>query len=188
MSRPEVNTNKYMEVKKLNEGDIVLLTSGKKCIFERCKQKNFIGNIDGTRYNIFINNFDKLLGKSENDMVNNRKTINNKELEIRKLHTGDKIKLNDGKIAEFVKINRTRFTGLINGESYSIPFCNFVSLATNEEIANQPKVQRKKHEHSIWCECENREELSEYAEYVEHYKGVNHGWICPECKKFVQIG
>ena len=31
---------------------------------------------------------------------------------------------------------------------------------------------------NLFCKCD----------YLEHYKGVNHGWICPKCKHFVQIG
>ena len=41
----------------------------------------------------------------------------------------------------------------------------------------------------LFCKCDylknNPEEL---PEYVENYKGVKHGWICPECKLFTQIG
>ena len=42
---------------------------------------------------------------------------------------------------------------------------------------------------NLFCKCDYLEKHPNInAEYVEHYKGVNHGWICPKCKHFVQIG
>ncbi len=40
------------------------------------------------------------------------------------------------------------------------------------------------HSERVWCTCEDKN----HTDYVEHYKGVNHGWICLKCKRFVQIG
>ena len=42
---------------------------------------------------------------------------------------------------------------------------------------------------NLFCKCDYFEKHPNInPEYVEHYKGVNHGWICPKCKHFVQIG
>ena len=42
---------------------------------------------------------------------------------------------------------------------------------------------------ALFCECHYLEQHpNSNAEYVEKYNGVNHGWICPKCKKFTQIG
>lgn len=52
--------------------------------------------------------------------------------------------------------------------------------ATEEEIREY---------NDLFCKCnylENHPNIN--AEYVEHYKGVNHGWLCPCCKLFIQIG
>lgn len=38
---------------------------------------------------------------------------------------------------------------------------------------------------TVWCHCGY---TGSNADYVEHYKGVNHGWICPKCKRFIQVG
>ena len=41
----------------------------------------------------------------------------------------------------------------------------------------------------LFCECDYLEKHPNLnARYVENYKGVSHGWICPKCKKFTQIG
>lgn len=41
----------------------------------------------------------------------------------------------------------------------------------------------------LFCDCKYlKEHPNKQPEYVEHYKGVSHGWICPKCEKFVQIG
>ena len=42
---------------------------------------------------------------------------------------------------------------------------------------------------NIFCECDYLEKHSKLnPKYVKNYNGVSHGWICPKCKKFVQIG
>lgn len=42
---------------------------------------------------------------------------------------------------------------------------------------------------NIWCDCDYLEKHPEKnAEYIENYLGTSHGWICPNCKKYVQIG
>ena len=39
---------------------------------------------------------------------------------------------------------------------------------------------------ALFCKCKNPNH--DNAKYVENYMGVSHGWICPKCKKFLQIG
>jgi len=42
---------------------------------------------------------------------------------------------------------------------------------------------------NLFCDCKYLENNPDSdAIYVENYNGVSHGWICPKCKKFVQIG
>ncbi len=42
---------------------------------------------------------------------------------------------------------------------------------------------------NLFCECDYLEKHPKLnPEYVKNYNGVSHGWICPKCKKFVQIG
>ena len=36
----------------------------------------------------------------------------------------------------------------------------------------------------LYCDCGSEAD----PEYVVNYMGVSHGWICPECGKFRQIG
>lgn len=41
----------------------------------------------------------------------------------------------------------------------------------------------------LFCDCGYIEDNPHISpEYVEGHMGVDHGWICPKCKKFVQIG
>ena len=58
-----------------------------------------------------------------------------------------------------------------------------VTLNMSKEFEEQAKEEEK-----LWCKCSNTKESVEDAEYVENYLGVKHGYICPKCKKFVQIG
>ena len=39
-------------------------------------------------------------------------------------------------------------------------------------------------EAELYCDCGSTAD----SIYVEDYMGVNHGWICPDCGKFRQIG
>ena len=41
----------------------------------------------------------------------------------------------------------------------------------------------------LFCECGYLDKHPNvHATYMEDHLGVDHGWICPNCKKFVQIG
>jgi hypothetical protein len=127
--RPSVDNKKYMEVSRLNEGDIILLTTGDKVIFGGCMQKNFVGTYEnGKRYKIFINKFDKLILKADSKVrQTNINNSLNKEMQVRNLNVGDKVKLTNGDIAEFVKVNVKKFVGIINSQRYVIPFEMFES-------------------------------------------------------------
>ena len=37
----------------------------------------------------------------------------------------------------------------------------------------------------LFCECENPDSEPKFR---RNYMGVNHGWVCRKCGKFVQIG
>lgn len=58
---------------------------------------------------------------------------NHKEIlnELEKLHIGDEIKLNNGKIAIFQRIRKTNFVVMINNETYYIPFKMYNSKIEN---------------------------------------------------------
>ena len=46
-----------------------------------------------------------------------------------------------------------------------------------------------KESEKLYCKCDYLEKHPRANEkYVENYKGVNNGYICPGCKKFIQIG
>ena len=45
--------------------------------------------------------------------------------------------------------------------------------------------EEQEEEQKLWCQCGYE---GEDTTYVENYLGVRHGWICPKCKKYVQIG
>lgn len=41
----------------------------------------------------------------------------------------------------------------------------------------------------LFCECDYLEKHPNVCtKYVTNYMGVSHGYICPKCKKFNQIG
>lgn len=45
-----------------------------------------------------------------------------------------------------------------------------------------------KEEEKLWCDCGGVDNPDVEKKYVEDYMGVDHGWICSNCGKFVQIG
>lgn len=141
MARPEVDNSKYIVVQRLREGDLIQLTTGEKVIFERCKQKDFIGTMeDGKKYSIFINKFDKFLEKG-NIIKPLTSVPNDKEFQVRNLILGDKVKLTNGDIAEFVKVNQKRFVGIINGSEYTIPFGMFDSIFEKANTNTAKRIQ-----------------------------------------------
>jgi uncharacterized protein YjhX (UPF0386 family) len=60
-----------------------------------------------------------------------------KLMEVNNLKQGDKVKLTNGDIAEFVRLKQKNFVGIVNGKSYNIPVNMFVSL---EEKAVEKKL------------------------------------------------
>lgn len=52
------------------------------------------------------------------------------------------------------------------------------------ELTEEQKEEMKEFQ-NLFCSCE---EQTETPKYVEGHLGVNHGWICEKCEKFVQIG
>ncbi|MGD6876814.1 hypothetical protein [Bacillus infantis] len=51
-----------------------------------------------------------------------------KLMEVSNLSQGDKVKLSNGDVAEFVRLKQKNFVGIIQGKSYNIPVNMFVSL------------------------------------------------------------
>ena len=52
--------------------------------------------------------------------------------------------------------------------------------ATEKEIEEYDK---------LFCKCDYlKKHPDEKPKYVENHKGINHGWICPKCNLFIQIG
>lgn len=61
-------------------------------------------------------------------------------------------------------------------------------IETTSIKINLTKKELKEYQ-KLYCECNYLEKhQEELPEYVENYNGVSHGWICPKCKKFIQIG
>lgn len=58
---------------------------------------------------------------------------------------------------------------------------NVVTIVLETEEEKQEMAEYAK----LFCNCK---EPSETPEYVTNHNGVNHGWICTKCDKFVQIG
>lgn len=59
-------------------------------------------------------------------------------------------------------------------------------IGTTEVETTQEKLNAYR---ELFCECDYLEKHPNVCTiYVKNYKGVNHGYICPKCKKFTQIG
>ena len=69
----------------------------------------------------------------------------------------------------------------------SIEDTNGVVTERNIELSSEME-ELLEEEEDLWCDCGGAEDPNIEPEYVEDYMGVSHGWICPNCGKFVQIG
>jgi UDP:flavonoid glycosyltransferase YjiC (YdhE family) len=56
-----------------------------------------------------------------------------KLMEVNNLNQGDKVKLTNGDIAEFVRLKQKNFVGIINSKSYNIPVNMFASIESKAE-------------------------------------------------------
>lgn len=65
-----------------------------------------------------------------------------KWLECSELTQGDKIKLTNGDIAEFVRLKQKNFIGIVNGKSYNVPVTMFISVV--EKANNNQKQEEYK--------------------------------------------
>lgn len=61
---------------------------------------------------------------------------------------------------------------------------NTTTIQMDEEFLEQAQKEEK----DLWCNCGGADNPNIEKEYVEDYLGVDHGWICTKCGKFVQIG
>lgn len=65
-----------------------------------------------------------------------------------------------------------------------------------EDYLTEKEIELFEEEQKLFCDCdyltEHPEEHAEYVEAGHEVEGVGicnkHGWICPGCGKFVQIG
>ena len=79
--RPQPQFDKVITMMGLKRGDIVKLVTGETAEFQSLKQKNFIGIIKGSTYNIPINHFQELVAKSVKiDKTSEVMTLNSGEL------------------------------------------------------------------------------------------------------------
>lgn len=60
-----------------------------------------------------------------------------KLMEVSRLNPGDKVKLTDGQIAEFVKLKQKNFNGIIDGQSYNIPVNMFVEVVEKTDLGSK---------------------------------------------------
>lgn len=74
------------------------------------------------------------------------KEKNMKPLQVMELNKGDKIKLTNGDIMEFVEMKRTKFVATMNGQNYSIPVAMYDSVIEKVDInkINEAKKAEKK--------------------------------------------
>lgn len=63
--------------------------------------------------------------------------------ELGSMNKGDKIKLTNGEVCEFVRLKRTKFIGIINGSSYDIPVTMAVECIGKAEKKDKKTVNIK---------------------------------------------
>lgn len=68
-------------------------------------------------------------------------------------------------------------------QSKEDPTVTNIILETEEEKEKLAEYQK------LFCDCEiDHTEEENAPRYEEGHLGVDHGWVCEECDKFVQIG
>ena len=109
--------NKREELLKLQPGTSIKLTTGAIIQFERVKQKQFIGIINGVMHDISIDLFDSVVEKTEK--TQEEKTTDTKQgtdreltkfMELMDLQTGTIVSLTNGEEAEFVRLKQKKFS------------------------------------------------------------------------------
>jgi hypothetical protein len=107
-----------------------------------------------------------------------------KKMVLRGLRYGDKVKLTDGSIAEFVKLKQKNFDGLINGQPYNIPVNMFVEVVEKAEAVTESKeyMTLKKGE-PFYINYRGAAQLFTF-EGMENFKIVG---TCPVTKKRTTI-
>jgi len=71
------------------------------------------------------------------------KEKNMKPLEVMELHTGDKIKLTNGDIMEFVELKRTKFVASMNGQNYRVPINMYDSVIEKVDINKLTEIKKE---------------------------------------------
>jgi len=138
---------KIKVLKSLKPGTIVTLSNGKVVEFVCMKTTKFIGKIDDTQYRIDADLFEvagdeqareifagyhKKIGDRQAELARKRKIL-------KSLSIGDKIKLTNGEVVEFICLNRTRFEAGI----YSYPIAYFDSVVEKAEPDARLELIRK---------------------------------------------
>lgn len=59
------NANRLHQLRMCNQGDLVELTTGEVCEFDKMKRKNFLASKDGQFYNIPVEMFVKVVKKAK---------------------------------------------------------------------------------------------------------------------------
>lgn len=59
---------------------------------------------------------------------------------------------------------------------------NVIDVSTIDVDVTEEELEE---EMKLYCSCD---EIDDNPQYVENHLGVNHGYICRRCKKFIQIG
>lgn len=134
---------KIIVLKSLNKGDSVTLKDGRVVSFERMKRTKWLGRLDGKLYDIPVQMFanvgetlsDEVLLENAKKKQNVQSEINEKKTKLKTLNPGDSIKLTNGDIIEFCKLNRKRFVGIeADGGAYNYPIAVFDQLVRRKPL------------------------------------------------------
>lgn len=68
-----------------------------------------------------------------------------KLMQVRTLNEGDRVKLTNGKTADFVRLKQKKFIGLMNGIAYDIPVNMLVEVIEKVDVKGKEETLKKEY-------------------------------------------
>ncbi|QAS54836.1 hypothetical protein [Halobacillus litoralis] len=137
------NEEKIIALKSLNKGEKVTLKDGRVVSFERMKRTKWLGRIDRTLYDIPVQMFanvgetlsDEALLENAKKKQDIQSEFYEKKRKLKTLNPGDRIKLTNGDVIEFCKVNRKKFVGIeADGGMFNYPIALFNRLVETKPL------------------------------------------------------
>lgn len=93
----------------------------------------------------FIKNQEQFICTSEGECTMAQLVNMDKLMQVQRLNKGDRVLLNDGQIADFVRLKKKNFDGLINGICYNIPVNMFIEVVEKVDVKEEENLLKQEY-------------------------------------------